>query len=68
MRIHFRQGKLPSQKRSSIIQEVQKQVKAAALGAIKPLLTVFLQAEQQTKLGRENGEPRQVSSQPREID
>lgn len=68
MSIHFRQGKLPSQERISIIHEVQQQAKAAALTAIKPLITAFLQAEQQAKLGRKNGEPRRVSSQPREID
>jgi hypothetical protein len=68
MSIHFSQGKLQSQERSSIIQEVQKQVKGAVLSTIKPLITPFLEAEQQAKLGREKGEPRRVSSQPREID
>ncbi len=68
MSIHFHQGKLQSQERISIIHEVQQQAKAAALTAIKPLITAFLQAEQQAKLGRKNGEPRRVSSQPREID
>ena len=68
MSIHFSQGKLQSQERTSVIQEVQQQMKAAALDAIKPLLSLFLEAEQQAKLGREKGEPRRVSSQPREID
>ena len=68
MSIHFSQGKLQSQERTSIIQEVQKEMKAVALGAIKPLIRAFLEAEQQVKLGREKGEPRRVSSQPREID
>lgn len=68
MSIHFSQGKLQGQERIDIIQEVQKQAKAAALAAIKPLMTVFLEAEQQAKLGREKGELRRVSSQPREID
>ena len=68
MSIHFRQGKLQGQERISVIQEVQKQAKAAAFKAIKPLITAFLEAEQQAKLGREKGEPRRVSSQPREID
>jgi hypothetical protein len=68
MSIQFSQGKLQGQERTSIIQEVQKQAKVAALTAIKPLITAFLEAEQQAKLGREKGEPRRVSSQPREID
>jgi hypothetical protein len=68
MSIHFSHGKLQGQERISIIQEVQKQAKAAALTAIKPIITAFLEAEQQAKLGREKGKPRRVSSQPREID
>jgi len=47
---------------------VQKQAKAAALSAIKPLIRAFLEAEQHAKLGREKGELRRVSSQPHEID
>lgn len=65
---HFSQGKLQGQERTSILQEVQKQAKAATLQAINPIITAFLEAEQQAKLGREKGEPRRVSSQPREID
>lgn len=68
MSIHFSQGKLQGQERISIIQEVQQQAKAAALTAIKPIITAFLEAEQHAKLGREKGEPRRVSSQSREID
>ena len=68
MSIQFRQGKLQGQERTSIIQEVQQDIKAAILTALKPLITAFLEAEQQAKLGREKGEPRRVSSQPREID
>src|SRR5213080_1217525 len=68
MSIHFTQGKLQGQERTEVLQEVQQQVKMAALAAIKPVLTAFLLAEQQAKLGREKGEARRVSSQPREID
>jgi putative transposase len=64
----FSQGKLQGQERSSVIQEVQKQAKSAAVAAIKPVITAFLEAEQTAKLGREKGEARRVSSQPREID
>ncbi len=41
MSIHFSQGKLQGQERITIIQEVQKQAKAAALLAIKPIITAF---------------------------
>jgi hypothetical protein len=62
------QGKLQGQERSKVIQEVQKQAKAAAIAAIKPVITAFLEAEQTAKLGREKGQARRVSGQPREID
>ncbi|MGI9060326.1 MAG: hypothetical protein ACR2H5_17315 [Ktedonobacteraceae bacterium] len=68
MSIYLSQGKLQGKARIRIIQEVQQQAKAAVLGAIKPVMTAFLEAEQQAKLGREKGEPRHVSSQAREID
>ncbi len=64
----FTQGKLQGQERSSVIQQVQKQAKAAAIAAIKPLITAFLEAEQTAKLGREKGQSRRVSAEPREID
>ena len=64
----FTQGKLQGQERSEVIQEVQKQAKAAAIAAIKPVITAFLQAEQTAKLGREKGQSRRGSAQPREID
>jgi putative transposase len=68
MSIHFSQGKRQGQERTQVLQEVQQQVKLTAIAAIKPVITAFLEAEQQVKLGREKGEPRRVSSQPREID
>ena len=68
MSIQFRQGKLQGQERTQVLQEVQKQVKSAALVAIKPVITAFLETEQEAKLGRAKGEPRRVSSQPREIE
>src|ERR1051326_1077224 len=68
MSIQFRQGKLQGQERTQVLQEVQKPVKRAALVAIKPVITAFLETEQEAKLGRAKGEPRPVSSQPREID
>jgi Transposase, Mutator family len=68
MSISFSQGKLQADERKSIIQVVQKQAKAAALNAIRPVLMGFLEAEVTAKLGRTKGEPRQVSSTARPID
>jgi hypothetical protein len=50
MSIRFTQGKLQGQGRSQVIQEVQEQAKAAAIAAIKPVITAFLEAEQTAKL------------------
>jgi len=68
MSITFSQGKLQANERRSIIQGVQKQAKAAALNAIRPVLMDFLEAEVTAKLGRTKGESRQVSSTQRSID
>jgi putative transposase len=68
MSISFSQGKLQADERKSIIQVVQKQAKAAALNAIRPVLMGFLEAEVTSKLGRAKGESRQVSSAQRSID
>jgi len=68
MSIHFSQGKLPGEERKSILQEVQTQAKAAALRAIKPVLSAFLEEELTAKLGRGKREPRRVSGQARLID
>ena len=68
MSIRFVQGKLKGEERQSIIQEIQRQAKEAALRAVKPVFTAFLEAEVTTKLGRGKREPRQVSGQAREID
>lgn len=43
MSLRFSQGKLQGAERKSVLQEVQKQAKAAALVAIKPVLTTFLE-------------------------
>jgi hypothetical protein len=68
MSIRFSQGKLQGAERKNVLQEVQKQAKAAALMAIQPVLTTFLEEEVTAKLGRQKGEPRWVSAQAREID
>jgi putative transposase len=68
MSISFSQGKLQGDERKSIIQVVQKQAKAAALEAIRPVLREFLEAEVRAKLGRAKGTPRQASSTERPID
>jgi len=49
--ITFSQAKLKGEARQSVIQTVQAQLQEAALKAITPQLTGFLQAELQTKLG-----------------
>src|SRR5438270_4534878 len=67
MSIHFAQGKLQGVERTSILQEVQTQAKAAALRAIKPVLSAFLEEELTAKLGRGKRDPRRVSGQPRLI-
>ena len=68
MSLRFSQGKLQGEERKSILQEVQTQAKAAALEAIRPVLSAFLEAELTAKLGRGKREPRRVSGQPRLID
>jgi hypothetical protein len=54
--------------RQEIIQEVQKQMQAGALQAIKQVLSACLEAEVTAKLGREKGEQRRASSHEQEID
>ncbi len=68
MSIPFSPGKLQADERKTIMQVVQKQVKAAALEAIRPVLREFLEAEVTVKLGRAKGALRQVSSTERSID
>ena len=68
MSIRFAQGKLKGEERTSILQEIQRQAKAAALTAVKPVFTTFLEAEVTAKLGRGKRDPRHVSGQAREID
>src|SRR5437867_8012432 len=68
MSIQFVAGKLKGVERKAILQEVQKHMQEAALGAIRPLLTEFCEAELTVKLGRGKREPRRVGGQAREID
>jgi putative transposase len=68
MSIQFAQGKLKGEERKEIIRQVQKQLQEAAVRAISPLMTSFLEAEVTAKLGREKGSARRVSSQVQEID
>jgi hypothetical protein len=68
MSIQFLSGKLQGEERKEIIQEVQKQLQEAAIGAIRPLLTEFCEQEVTAKLGREPRNPRRMSGQGREID
>jgi hypothetical protein len=63
----FLPGKLQGEERKTIIQHVQKQLKEAALEAIRPLLTQFCEEEVTAKLGRGRPSARRVSGQAREI-
>jgi hypothetical protein len=66
--IPFSQGKLRGEERRKVVEAVQKRMQAAALEAVRPVFTAFLEEEVTTKLGREKGMPRPVSEQAREID
>ena len=68
MSIQFSQGKLQSQERKTILQQVQHQMQRAALEAVRVVATDGLEAEVTTKLGREKGQPREAKSQERAID
>src|SRR5713101_1083095 len=68
MSVQFMAGKLKGEERKAIIQGVQKQLQEAALGAIKPLLTEFCEAELTVKLGRGKRESRRVGGHAHEID
>jgi len=59
---------LQGKERKEIVETVQRQAKAAALAAIQPILTEFLQVEVEIKLGRKKGANRQISSHKREIE
>jgi len=61
-------GKLKGEDRKAIIQDVQKHLQEAVLGAIRPLLTAFCEEELTVKLGRGKREPRRVGGQAREIE
>ncbi len=64
----FSSGKLQGQERKEILQAVQEQAKAAACAAIQPILEAFLETEVSVKLGREKGEARRISREPRTVD
>jgi len=68
MSIQILSRKLQGEERKTIIQRVQKELKEAAIGVIKPLLTAFCEEEVTAKLGRGPRRCRQVSGQVREID
>ena len=58
--ISFSQAKLSSEQRKEVLQEVQRQMKLAAISAIQVILQEYLEAEVTTKLRREKGQPRQI--------
>jgi transposase-like protein len=68
MSIQFSQGKLQSQERKTILEEIQHQMQRAALEAVRVVIKEGIEAEVTAKLGREKGQPRETEGQPREID
>ncbi len=52
MSIQFMIGKLKGEERKAIIQAIQKELQAAAIEAVRPLLTQFCEEELTAKLGR----------------
>jgi len=68
MSITVSPASIKGEERKEIIQEVQKQIKEAALQASQRVIMACLEAEVTAKLGREKGSPRPVNEQPREID
>src|SRR5258708_27262701 len=68
MSIEVLSGKVEGEDRKTISHGVQKELKEAARGAIKPMLTAFCEEEVTAKLGRGPRRCRQVSGQVREID
>jgi len=67
MSISFLPGKLVGEQRKKVLQEVQQQMKSAALEAIRAVLQECLEAEVTAKLGREKGVLRTIGT-VREID
>jgi len=65
MRGPLSSGKRQGQERKDILQAVQEQATDAACAAIMPLVEAFLEADVSVTLGREKGERRRISGQPR---
>ena len=68
MSITVSPARIKGKERQEIIEEVQKQIKEAALQASKQVIMACLEAEVTAKLGREKGSPREVREQSHEID
>jgi hypothetical protein len=61
-------GKLEEEARTTVIQELHRQLHEVVLRAIRPRLSECCEAEVSAKLGREKRTPRRVSAESREID
>jgi len=59
---------IKGKERKEIIEEVQKQIKEAALQVSGQIVMACLEAEVTAQLGRAKGLPRPIGEQPREID
>lgn len=68
MSLHFTVEKLKKEEQQAILEEVTQRAKEVASQAVKGYLEELLERETASKLGREKGQPRRVSSQAREMD
>lgn len=68
MSITVSTARIKGKEREEIIEEVQKQIKEAALQASGQVVMSCLEAEVTAQLGREKGVPRKSAEHPREID
>lgn len=64
MSLPFSSGTFQSEERTNVLQAVQEQAHVAACAAI----TLVLEADASATRGREKGESRRISGQPRLID
>jgi|SRR5882762_868246 len=68
MSITISTAHIQGKERKEIIQAVQKQIKEAVLQATQQIIMTCLEMEVTGKLGREKGDQRRESGQPRQID
>lgn len=67
MSIHISVESIQGKQRKDIVQEIQQRAKKEVLLVVKEVFEAGLEAEVEDGLGRKKGEPRRISSQPRQI-